>query len=152
MSEEELAKVDGDLDTVEKQITLCNETLQNFPCVGEDEVQRLSEVVGFLEACKPRMKALIEAGMRRGALTPLLMERCLQINDKLVSALEAERKASLIEKGPEGGLKPEQKEEEQHTNMNDGAEKKECPSNQSQPSVSEENMKEYPTGQLPSTP
>ncbi len=144
MSEEELAKVDGDLDTVEQQITLCNETVQNFQCVGEDEVQRLSEVVGFLEACKPRMEAIIEAGMRMGALTPQLMERCLQINDQLISALDAERKASLIEKGSEWGLKFEQKEEEQHTNMNDGDEKKDFPSNELPPDVSEENMEQSP--------
>ncbi len=114
ISEKELAKVDGDLDTVENWITLCNEMLEKFPSGDGDEMQRLSKVVGILEACMPRIADLIDAGMRKGAITPELLERCLHINDKLLRVLDAERKADIIQNE---ALKPEQKEEEELTNM-----------------------------------
>ncbi len=133
MSDEELAKVDSDLNTVEQKINLCNETLQNFPCVGEDEIERLSKAVGFLEACKPRMTALIESGMRKGDLTPQLLERCLQVNDKLLSVLEAERKASLTHSTSTEHSKQQEEEQLQDTNM-------------------EQYHKEYPSNLSPPTP
>jgi hypothetical protein len=52
-AEQELAKLKEDLNVVLERVKLCREMLPNSPGIGEDEA--LAEVVGFLEACKPRM-------------------------------------------------------------------------------------------------
>ncbi len=123
ISEKELAKVDRDLDTLENVTTLCNEMLEKFPSGDGGEMQKLSKVVGILEACLPRMADLIDAGARKGALPPELLERCLQIYDKLIIALDTERKADIIQNE---ALKPEQDEEkeEELTNMGNDDEMK----------------------------
>lgn len=52
-AEAELNKLKEDLMVVRERVKLCREMLPNSPGVREDEA--LAEVVGFLEACKPRM-------------------------------------------------------------------------------------------------
>lgn len=51
---------------------------------GSDEA--LLQVIGFLEACVPRMVELIEAAAQ-GALAPETFEECLMVNDKLANIL-----------------------------------------------------------------
>jgi hypothetical protein len=57
---DELEKLRSDLAVVVDKIRLCRELLVESPGIETDEV--LSEVVGFLEACRDRMAELIEAG------------------------------------------------------------------------------------------
>ena len=54
------AKLERDLLTVYEKVRLCQEMLQESPGIAEDEA--LSEVVGFLEACRDRIIDLVEAG------------------------------------------------------------------------------------------
>lgn len=61
---------------VKDKITLCRQMLPESPGVEEDDA--LSEVVGFLEACRPRMVDLVEAGMG-GALGEDIFAECLQV-------------------------------------------------------------------------
>jgi len=58
-----------------------------------DGDEALLQVIGFLEACVPRMVELIEAAAQ-GALTPETFEECLVVNDKLANIL------SDVEKDP----------------------------------------------------
>lgn len=61
---------------VKDKITLCRQMLPESPGVEHDEA--LSEVVGFLEACRPRMVDLVEAGIG-GALGEEKFAKCLQV-------------------------------------------------------------------------
>lgn len=51
-----------------------------------DGDEALLQVIGFLEACVPRMVELIEAAAQ-GALKPETFEECLVVNDKLANIL-----------------------------------------------------------------
>lgn len=61
---------------VKDKITLCRQMLPESAGVDKDDA--LSEVVGFLEACRPRMVDLVEAGMG-GALGEDIFANCLQV-------------------------------------------------------------------------
>lgn len=61
---------------VKDKITLCRQMLPESAGVEKDEA--LSEVLGFLEACRPRMVDLVEAGVG-GALGEETFEKCLQV-------------------------------------------------------------------------
>jgi hypothetical protein len=52
----------------------------------DDANEALLTVIGFLEACVPRMVELIEAAAQ-GALSPETFEECFVVNDKLTNAL-----------------------------------------------------------------
>mmetsp|Transcript_25570 Transcript_25570/g.38067 ORF Transcript_25570/g.38067 Transcript_25570/m.38067 type:complete len:227 (-) Transcript_25570:143-823(-) len=85
-------KVLTDLGTLSDQINLCQSMLaQSGSSIDGDEA--LLQVIGFLEACVPRMVELIEAAAQ-GALTPETFEECLVVNDKLANIL------SDVEKDP----------------------------------------------------
>ena len=85
----ELRKLESDLVVVVEKIKLCREMLPESPGIESDEV--LAEIVGFLEACKPRVVELVEAGMN-GVLSEETLGKCLAINDALIRTLEAEEK------------------------------------------------------------
>lgn len=87
-SEEELARLDGDLDSVMEKVKLCREMLPESPGIQADEA--LADVIGFLEACRDRMVDLIEAGTQ-GLLGETLLEKALKVNDALLRTLEAEK-------------------------------------------------------------
>ena len=53
-------KLERDLITVFEKVRLCQEMLLESPGIAQDEA--LSEVVGFLEACRDRIIDIIEAG------------------------------------------------------------------------------------------
>lgn len=61
---------------VKDKITLCREMLPESAGVERDAA--FSEVVGFLEACRPRMVDLVEAGVG-GALGEDTFAKCLQV-------------------------------------------------------------------------
>jgi hypothetical protein len=78
-------KVRTDLNTLTDQINLCQSMLaQAGSSIDGDEA--LLSVIGFLEACVPRMVELIEAAAQ-GALKPETFEECLLVNDKLTNIL-----------------------------------------------------------------
>merc|ERR1712185_688961 len=76
--------------------------LPESPGIEQDET--LAEVVGFLEACQPRMVDLIEAGMQ-GMLGEELFSVALHVNDDLCKTLEAEKNGTpLVGVGGGGGV------------------------------------------------
>mmetsp|Transcript_10049 Transcript_10049/g.14162 ORF Transcript_10049/g.14162 Transcript_10049/m.14162 type:complete len:388 (+) Transcript_10049:25-1188(+) len=85
---QEMIKLKVDLVCVREKAELCQEILQHSPGVEHDEV--LWELVGFLEACQPRLLALIQSGSS-GILEPVVMEACLKLNDYIFKTLEAEK-------------------------------------------------------------
>ena len=70
-----IAKLQDDLNAVEDKVKLCREMLPHSAGVEKDEL--LAEIVGFLEACQPRLLTLIEAGTQ-GQLTEEMFMLCLQ--------------------------------------------------------------------------
>lgn len=65
---------------VSDKITLCRQMLPQSEGVEKDEA--LSEVVGFLEACRPRMVDLVEAGIG-GSLGEEVFNKCLEVGYSL---------------------------------------------------------------------
>eukprot|EP00584_Thalassiosira_punctigera_P009985 CAMPEP_0172535650 /NCGR_PEP_ID=MMETSP1067-20121228/7562_1 /TAXON_ID=265564 ORGANISM="Thalassiosira punctigera, Strain Tpunct2005C2" /NCGR_SAMPLE_ID=MMETSP1067 /ASSEMBLY_ACC=CAM_ASM_000444 /LENGTH=235 /DNA_ID=CAMNT_0013320591 /DNA_START=44 /DNA_END=751 /DNA_ORIENTATION=+ len=81
------AKVLRDLSALTEQIDLCQSMLANagdLSSIESDEA--LLAVIGFLEACVPRVVELIEAAAQ-GALGAEAFERCLVANDRLTNVL-----------------------------------------------------------------
>ena len=81
------AKVLSDLSALSEQIALCGSMLKlagPLPSIEEDEA--LLSVIGFLEACAPRMVELIEAAAG-GSLGEGTFEECLVVNDRLTAVL-----------------------------------------------------------------
>ncbi len=86
----EFDKLNEDLAVVCDQIKLCREMLPESPGIEHDEI--LSEVIGYLEACKDRMMELIEAGTQ-GLLGESLFAKVLLITEYVNRTLDAERVA-----------------------------------------------------------
>jgi hypothetical protein len=85
------AKILADLDVVAEKMDLCDALLRPAnagdpaPSVrNSDDVLR--QVIGFLEACAPRMVELVEAAAQGALSEPVLMQ-CLEINDRLTKQL-----------------------------------------------------------------
>uniref|UniRef100_A0A7S2W1F0 VHS domain-containing protein n=1 Tax=Rhizochromulina marina TaxID=1034831 RepID=A0A7S2W1F0_9STRA len=91
--EASMDKLRQDLVAVEEKIKLCREMLPESPGIEHDEA--LSEVVGFLEACQPRLSDLIEAGMQ-DILSEDILSYTLHVFDELQKTLEAERTGTPI--------------------------------------------------------
>jgi len=81
-------KLTKDLGEVDEKITLCRLMLPESPGIENDET--LSELIGFLEACRDRMVDVVEAGTM-GMLDETLLATSLAVNDRLLRTLEAER-------------------------------------------------------------
>jgi len=83
------AKVLKDLSILSEQINLCRNMLHpGDNCkVDIDTNDTLKAVIGFLEACVPRMLQLIQDGMQ-GAIAEETMVKCLEVNDALTITLE----------------------------------------------------------------
>lgn len=81
-------KVKRDLATVQEKINLATAMLEPLHSSAEvDANEALLSVIGFLEACIPRVRELVEAGMS-GALQEDTLVKCLGINDNLLQLLE----------------------------------------------------------------
>lgn len=83
------AKIMADLGTVKEKMDLCDNLLHPgdgmpTPSLKNNEV--LLSVIGFLEACGPRMVELVEAATQ-GALSELVLMECLTVNDRLLKLL-----------------------------------------------------------------
>ncbi|CAM9711501.1 unnamed protein product [Pylaiella littoralis] len=104
-SPQTMEKLEEDLQMVKDKINLCREMLPETAGVERDAA--FSEVVGFLEACRPRMVDLVEAGVG-GALGEDTFAKCLQINDALLRTLDAEREGTpiAVEEGASAGAAP----------------------------------------------
>jgi len=80
------SKVMADLDTLSDQIKLCNEMLKEQGGRVDFQNDAFLGVIGFLEACAPRMVELVEAATQ-GVLRESTLEKCLEINDRLLKVL-----------------------------------------------------------------
>lgn len=83
-------KITADLDIVNEKMDLLASLLNPgadspAPSVQNDEA--LLAVIGFLEACAPRMVELVEAAAQ-GALSGNVLEKCLRVNDRLLKQLQ----------------------------------------------------------------
>lgn len=86
------SKIVGDLRTLSEQMDLCQQMMvqQGGPPIDTGN-EALLGVVGFLEACVPRMVELVEAGVSQQALfqSEETLGECLEANDRLNRLLEA---------------------------------------------------------------
>lgn len=99
------SKILSDLATVIEKINLCTSMLYPLTSTYQiDQDESLLTIIGFLEACCPRVRELIEAGMT-GALQEDTVVKCLTVNDLLLQVLE------FVEH-PETCNKKEEEEEE----------------------------------------
>ena len=87
-------KILQDLGTLSEQIALCESMLTNRRTImnrdysDNNNAEALLTVIGFLEACAPRMLELIEiAAQGGGVLRDETFEECLVVNDKLTTIL-----------------------------------------------------------------
>jgi hypothetical protein len=83
-------KILQDLSTLSEQITLCQSMLASnrHSIDANNNNEALLTVIGFLEACAPRMLELIEiAAQGGGVLKDETFEECLVVNDKLTNVL-----------------------------------------------------------------
>lgn len=82
------AKILSDLATVVDKINLCSSMLQPLTSTSQiEQEESLLAIIGFLEACVPRVRELIEAGMT-GALAEDTVVKCFTVNDSLCQVLE----------------------------------------------------------------
>ena len=80
-------KIMHDLSTLSDQILLCQSMLSATTTASSSTPdEALLTVIGYLEACVPRMIDLIEAAAQ-GALKETTFEECLLMNDKLTNVL-----------------------------------------------------------------
>eukprot|EP00339_Tiarina_fusa_P023506 CAMPEP_0117034094 /NCGR_PEP_ID=MMETSP0472-20121206/24306_1 /TAXON_ID=693140 ORGANISM="Tiarina fusus, Strain LIS" /NCGR_SAMPLE_ID=MMETSP0472 /ASSEMBLY_ACC=CAM_ASM_000603 /LENGTH=172 /DNA_ID=CAMNT_0004743183 /DNA_START=186 /DNA_END=704 /DNA_ORIENTATION=- len=93
------AKILEDLGTLKEKMELCD-ALMN-PGAGDPKPslhssEAMLAVVGFLEACAPRMVELVEAAAS-GALSEDIFAECLAVNDRLQKQLADIETAALTE-------------------------------------------------------
>ena len=83
-----IVKVRTDLDVVAEHVSLLESMLPNSPGIKEDEA--MSEVVGFLEACRPRLANLVEVGLAGGLGDADTVAHLLAVNDAVQQVLADE--------------------------------------------------------------
>jgi hypothetical protein len=82
-------KIMADLGVVTEKMDLLDSMLRpgaDSPAPSVKNHESLLAVIGFLEACAPRMVELVEAAAL-GALSGSVLETCLQVNDRLLKQL-----------------------------------------------------------------
>lgn len=85
------AKILADLDVLKEKMELCEKMLRpgdGSPTPSLKNNDTMLTVIGFLEACAPRMVELVETGAQGGALSESVLMECLQVNDTLQKLLE----------------------------------------------------------------
>ena len=92
-------KILGDLNTLVEKMDLCDSMLH--PGAGDAKLsvkssEAMLAVVGFLEACAPRMVELVEAAAQ-GALSEDVFAQCLSVNDRLQKILADVETAAMTE-------------------------------------------------------
>jgi len=93
------AKIMADLDVLAEKMDLCDSVLRPgggdpSPSVRQDDT--IMTVIGFLEACSPRMVELVEAAAQ-GALSEQVLMKCLEVNDRLTKQLSDIDTTAMIE-------------------------------------------------------
>jgi hypothetical protein len=92
-------KILKDLGTLREKMDLAKEMLN--PGAGTPKLSVKSEafmaVIGFLEACAPRMIELVEAASMSGVLSEAVFEELLNSNDRLQTVLADIETAALTE-------------------------------------------------------
>jgi hypothetical protein len=92
------SKIRKDLGTLKEKMDLCDGMLNpgaDAPSFSTADSTMLA-VVGFLEACAPRMVELVEVAAMGAVSEEVLME-CLQMNDQLQKQLADIQQAALTE-------------------------------------------------------
>jgi hypothetical protein len=95
------AKILSDLGTLKEKMELCDSMLN--PGAGDPKLsvknsEAMLAVIGYLEACGPRMVELVEAAAA-GALSEEVFAECLSVNDRLQKQLADVETAALTETG-----------------------------------------------------
>jgi hypothetical protein len=100
------AKVLSDLSLVQEKIALCQSMLVNVQSTIEiDSQDSLLAVIGFLEACVPRVRELINVGMT--LLKEETLTKCFLVNDelcKILNDVEHPEKVVALAKDSSAGL------------------------------------------------
>jgi hypothetical protein len=113
-------KIKQDLSTLTEKIDLCQSLLTSCPTPSSiDSNESLLSIIGFLEACVPRMLELIESAAT-GALSEHVFEECLVVNDRLACILgdvekDAKDRMPLTLAASAGGAR-----EEEEIDLSDG--------------------------------
>jgi hypothetical protein len=76
------AKIQADLNVLKEKMDLCESLLPSATAMDDG----FMGVVGFLEACSPRVVELVEAAAQ-GALGEEILMECLAVNDRLTTLL-----------------------------------------------------------------
>lgn len=91
-------KIMADLAIVVEKVELCESMLH--PGAGDPtpsmQDETFAQVVGFLQACAPRMVELVDAATQ-GALSESVLMKCLEVNDRLTKAISDVDTAALTE-------------------------------------------------------
>lgn len=94
-------KITADLNTVNEKMDLLDSMIKpggaESPVACVQTSEALLTVIGFLEACAPRMIELVEAAAQ-GALSGSVLEQCLSVNDRLLKQLKEIDSIVLSEK------------------------------------------------------
>ena len=83
-------KILADLNVVIEKMDLLDSMVKpgaDSPAPSLKTHESLLTVIGFLEACAPRMIELVEAAAQ-GALSGIVLEQCLAVNDRLLKQLQ----------------------------------------------------------------
>ena len=94
-------KILQDLETLEEKMELCQAMLNpgaGDPSPSLKTSDAMLAVVGFLEACAPRMVELVEAAAQ-GALSEDIFAQCLDVNDRLQKQLADVETQAMTETG-----------------------------------------------------
>ena len=92
-------KILQDLETLREKMDLCEAMLHppaGDPVPSLKTSDAMLAVVGFLEACAPRMVELVEAAAQ-GALSEDVFAQCLDVNDRLQKQLADIETAAITE-------------------------------------------------------
>ena len=91
-------KILADLETLSAKMDACDGILRPGGTLVESvpKTEATLEIIGFLEACAPRMVELVEAAAQ-GALSEPVLMKCLEVNDRLTKNLSDIDKISLVE-------------------------------------------------------
>ena len=94
-------KISRDLDTVLEKVDLCNSMLRpgggdRVASISKKEDASVLAVIGFLEACAPRMVQLVEVAAQ-GSLSESVLMKCLEVNDKLMTAMSDIDSIEIVE-------------------------------------------------------
>lgn len=84
------AKILADLNVLKEKMELCEKMLNpgdGSPAPSLKNNETMLTVVGFLEACAPRMVELVEAGAQGDVLSEQVLMDCLAVNDALTKML-----------------------------------------------------------------